>query len=317
MLEIVVERDRVRIGDRFAVSYQRTLRLPDDGRTYPLPPGLGTFPIRRLEEFADRVPESWLGPGGVFLPMYQREALWLGFEAAWWKPSAVKVGLGGINALTGDPWDGTLRPDPQDYAVCPPQPWLDGIKVGSEQVRQFVAMPLGSGTTVESQLAGEERVGGLQIVVFAPRPGRFPEEAPPGEQARGMVMAMSPTSAVMGLAAGGKMRQKVYPDPHGIETWDPENRGVLHVHIVNSEQYRALTGSGPPPSPVDARAYTDRGFPWFDLYDEEAGDLATRQALAGIKSIREVERGLGGEPGPEPSIEVPDSQVRRLGIPEI
>ena len=124
-------------------------------------------------------------------------------------------------------------------------------------------------------------------------------------------------SAVMGLGAGGMMRQKVYPNPHGVNTWAPENRGVLRVHIVNSEQYRELTGSAPPPTPVDARAYTDRGFPWFDLYDEGAGDLFTRLSLAEIKSIRDVEQGRGGEAGPEPSIEVPDAQVRKLGIPEI
>ena len=30
------------------VTFQRTLRIPDDGKTYPLPPGLGAFPVRRL-----------------------------------------------------------------------------------------------------------------------------------------------------------------------------------------------------------------------------------------------------------------------------
>jgi hypothetical protein len=314
MLHVGFEGTGVRIGERFVLTFQRTLRLPDDGREYPLPPGLGEFPIRRVEDFADRVPESWRGQGGVFFPMYQREALWLAFEAASWKPNAVKIGLGGINALTGDPWDETLRDDPQDYIVCPPQPWLDGIKVGDGQVRQFVAMPLGSGTTVESQLTGQELVGGLQIVVFEAKPGRFPDE-PPWEEGDFdcSVTAMAPSSPAMGLGAGGVMKQKIYPDPYGLDTWDLENRGVLRVHIVNSEQYRELTGSAPPPTPIDARAYSDRGFPWFDLYDEKAGDLPTRRVLADVKSIREIEG--GGEP--EPSIELPGSQVRKLGIPEL
>src|SRR4051812_24101010 len=119
MLKLVVAHDRVRVGERFAVTFQRTLRLPDDGRTYPLPPGLGPFPVHLVEDFADRVPASWLGRGGVFLPMYQREALWLGFDAAWWKPNAVKVGVGHVNALTGAGWDESLHADPQDYLVCP------------------------------------------------------------------------------------------------------------------------------------------------------------------------------------------------------
>jgi hypothetical protein len=68
--------------------------------------------------------------GGVFIPMYQREALWLAFEAAPWKPNAAKIGVGRINALSGEPWDEQLHDDPQDYIVCPDQPWLDGTNVG-------------------------------------------------------------------------------------------------------------------------------------------------------------------------------------------
>ena len=31
------------------IDFQRTLRLPDDGQTYPLPPGLGAFPLRPIQ----------------------------------------------------------------------------------------------------------------------------------------------------------------------------------------------------------------------------------------------------------------------------
>ena len=49
-------------------------------------------------------------------------------------------------------------------------------------------------------------------------------------------MSAKPGSATeIGLGAGGTMRQKVYPDPHGIDTWDVENRGELRVRIVESE----------------------------------------------------------------------------------
>jgi hypothetical protein len=146
MLRVSIEADRVRVGPRFAVHYQRTLRIPDDGKTYPLPPGLGPFPVHRVRDYADRVPASWKEHGGVFLPMYQREALWLAFDAAPWKPNAVQVGVGGVNAVSGEAWDERLRADPQNYLVCPEQPWLDGINTGDGRVRQFVAMPLAPGT---------------------------------------------------------------------------------------------------------------------------------------------------------------------------
>lgn len=33
--------------------------------------------ICKVEDYLDRVPASWREHGGVFIPMYQREALWL------------------------------------------------------------------------------------------------------------------------------------------------------------------------------------------------------------------------------------------------
>ena len=154
MVHLEIAQDRLLLGARFAVSFQRTLRIPDDGRTYPLPPGFGPFPIYRVADFADRVPTEWHEYGGVFIPMYQREALWLGFHAAAWKPNAVKVSVGRINAVSGETWDEELRSDPQNYIVCPDQPWLDGIAVSKGTIRQFVAMPLGMGYTVEGQVTG-------------------------------------------------------------------------------------------------------------------------------------------------------------------
>jgi hypothetical protein len=59
MANLEISQDRLQLGERFAVSFQRTLRIPDDGRTYPLPPGLGRFPIYRVADFPDRVPPEW------------------------------------------------------------------------------------------------------------------------------------------------------------------------------------------------------------------------------------------------------------------
>lgn len=87
------------------MSFQRTLRIPADGGTYPLPPGLGRFPLEPIDRHRDRVPAAWHGRGLAMLPMYRREALWLCFEGAWWRPSVLKVGVGGINAISGEPLD--------------------------------------------------------------------------------------------------------------------------------------------------------------------------------------------------------------------
>ena len=86
---ITLERDRmtfrfpeVHPEVRCGIEFQRTLRIPDDDRSYPLPPGLGRFPLRHVNDFADRLPQETLPRGGVVMPMHQAEAMWVSFEAA-------------------------------------------------------------------------------------------------------------------------------------------------------------------------------------------------------------------------------------------
>lgn len=102
--EVRVEGDRLALGECHVV-FQRTLRIPDDGDEYPLPPGLGAFPLRKVADHMATVPCEWRERGGAFLPMYQREALWLSFDGPYWKPHALKVGVGKVNAITGEAWD--------------------------------------------------------------------------------------------------------------------------------------------------------------------------------------------------------------------
>ncbi|MFE7760843.1 GyrI-like domain-containing protein [Streptomyces sp. NPDC057438] len=146
------------------VRFIRTLRLPETG-THQLPPGLGDFPIRRVEDYPHTAPEEMRARGGVMLPVYLREAMWLHFGGST-EPAALQVGVGKVCAVSGKPWSGSLVRDPQNYVVVPRQPWLDGINSGKGTVRQFVAVPLGLGATVEGQVTGEEVFGGVQLQSF-------------------------------------------------------------------------------------------------------------------------------------------------------
>ncbi len=143
---------------RLTIGFQRTLRIPDDGKDYFLPPGLGRFPVRHVDDFAGRVPHGWLEHGGVMLPMHQAEAMWLNFDSGYIPeheteyPFAVKIAAGRIDAVTGENWTNGLHGLPQDYMVVPGQPWLDGFCVEKGTIRQFVAMPLGEGYTAEEQI---------------------------------------------------------------------------------------------------------------------------------------------------------------------
>ena len=92
---------------RLRIDFQRTLRIPDDGKTYPLPPGLGRFPLRHVDDCHRNVPAEWLTHGGIMLPMYQSEALVDLLQSEWDPdrrvpyPFAIKVATGKINAVSG------------------------------------------------------------------------------------------------------------------------------------------------------------------------------------------------------------------------
>jgi hypothetical protein len=313
VLRTQLKNNRLYFGDYFSVSLQRTLRIPDDGRLYPLPPGLGMFPILEVAALSGRRPDAWQ-PDDFIVPIYQREALWIGFDAPDWRPNAVKIGAGKINAVSGHNWDAELHNDPQDYVVCPPQPWLDGINAGENLIRQFVAMPLGHGFTVEAQITGAEEHGGIQLIIYEPKPGRFPDKPPPASTSRSSaVFSLAAQPAMeMGLGAGGRMKQKIYPDPYGVATWDGNNQASAFVHLVNSDQYRELTGREPPPTPVSAQTYSEHGLPWFELYDEVLGDVTAPESLTGIKSVSEIEREKDVLGHDDRSIDLDEKQIKKI-----
>ena len=272
-----------------AIDFQRTLRIPDDGDDYPLPPGLGSFPLRHVDDYAAQLPEAWRRRGGVLLPMHQAEAMWLSFDSDSGYPFAIKVATGKICAVTGDAWAERLNRDPQDYLVVPEQPWLDGYCVEKGLIRQFVAMPLGAGYTVEEQLTGAAEHGGLQIIAIPMKRERY-EEMRREETCRVAydvapdVVYGPPTESAMGLAPGGRMRQEIYDDPHGLDVWDQRHFSRCFVSIVNSRQWQSITGERPPTEPPTAADYVAAGLPWFDYYR----DLDAVEATDKLKDISSV-----------------------------
>jgi hypothetical protein len=303
------------------IEFQRTLRIPDDGGTYVLPPGLGRFPLRHVDDGTPKVPAPWMARGGVMLPMYQAEALWIRFEPGddvqrgVPYPFAVAVGAGKINAVTGQQWTNRLHADPQDYVVAPPQPWLDGFCVTKGTVRQFVAMPLGRGYTAEEQITGEAEYGGMQIMVYPMLPECFERRFPIRERRRpafhtgtvgmgydtaSLSVPLEAASAIpaMGLGAGGQMKQQLYDDPYGFDEWVHAARSRCFVHLANSEMWRECTGEAPPTRPPTAAAYTKAGLPWFDYYAEGPA-VEGSPILRGLKSVFQLGQKKGETPIPD------------------
>lgn len=279
--------DQLALGP-VTVDFQRTLRIPETG-LHPLPPGLGRFPLRRVEDYPETAPAEWLARGGVMLPIYQREAMWLSFDAS--EPAALQVGVGKVCAVSGLPWIEHLVKDPQNYVVLPDQPWLDGINAGDGFIRQFVAVPLGSGATVEGQVTGQETHGGVQLRAVglteqALAAWHAARNARP-EVCEDMICAAAPApgSADMGLGVGGRMRQEVYTDDRRLDDYDETGARRVFVHLCSAAQWTAITGEVPPPTPVDRDAYVSAGLPWFDYYDADARDLAASTTLAKVKTV--------------------------------
>jgi len=306
-----------------SINFQRTLRIPDDDKNYPLPPGLGSFPVRHVDNFTEKVPEQWIERGGVMFPMRQSEAMWITFnsvqattEKGWDKfepldgeyPFAVKVATGKINAVTGEPWENSLHKNPQDYLVVPDQPWLDGYCVEKGIIRQFVAMPLGSGYTAEEQITGEAEHGGLQIIVYPMKADKY--EKLMSERSSYRLSLEEPLEDVspsidycvnfdMGLAPGGKMQQEIYEDEYGKYSWDLKHSSRCFVHINNSHAWQSITGEEPPGIPLTAKEYSENGMPWFDYYDEKSSSLGGSKKLSNLKSITEKAKEKRDDPLPE------------------
>ena len=318
-------------GCKMDMEFQRTLRIPDDGKNYPLPPGLGPFPLALVDDHSERVPAPWLAYGGVLLPMYAAEALWLNFDGPevpghgvpW--PFAIKVAAGKVNAVDGETWSESLG-QKQDYLVTPEQPWLDGFFAGEGLIRQFVAVHMGGGYTVEEQVTGKAEHGGLQFMVYPMKREefmrRFPKLPPRSARTQYMVDGACPSPMVsvccespgMGLGAGGRMEQEIYDDPYGQDVWDLSKGGRCFVHLSNALVWRAITGSEAPTVPPTAKEYERSGLPWFEWYGADQGVLAGEDWLANVKSVATVGAEKGEHVLPE-NESVTVHGVVKLGTP--
>ena len=145
--------------------------------------------------------------------------MWINFKAS--QPFAIQICVGTINAISGEPiqadYSTTLHrltklgkgQQIQDYIVVPKQRWLDGIATTQGYVRQFVAMPLGSGYTVEAQVTGQDVAGGMQFVVIpsipVPKLARGPRQ--PGTMSIFIKTLTGKTITIDNLGLGTTMEQ--------------------------------------------------------------------------------------------------------------
>ena len=291
--ELIIQFPELHPNAGVTIDFQRTLRLPDDGKTYPLPPGLGSFPLRHIEDYDLGHQNAIKKRGGIIMPMFQADALWLNFNsiiqdaAALEYPLAIKIGAGKVCAISGEQWCSQLNQHPQDYLVVPEQPWLDGFNVADGTIRQFVADPLGNRATVEEQITGTSEIGGIQIEIYPMKKSYFDSlhkvSSTQIELNNKLIFNLE-----MGLSAGGKMHQEIYDDPYDFSAWDLRNSQRVFITLANAEQWMTVTGEEPPLKSITAEEYNKAGLPWFDYYDRDKAAIEGAKALGKIKSFQAV-----------------------------
>ena len=118
----------------------------------------------------------------------------------------------------------------------------------------------------------------------------------------------------MGLAAGGRMRQHIYPDPHGVDTWDADNFGRVFVHIVNSQMWREITGEDVPPTPSTRAPTPTRACRGSSSTTTTSGTSQPSDVLANVKSVadKDAQHGFTGPAGRRPDRDAERQAARRL-----
>ncbi|KAF5531759.1 integral membrane protein [Fusarium mexicanum] len=302
--------------DDLCVSFERTIRVPDNESLNRLPPSLGKFPLFKTDDVGDKFPVSMAEKGGVFIPMYQREGMCVSFESE--KRYAIKIFAGNVNVISGEPRmpDATLacrRPGLpsqnkfiQDYVVTPP-PRIDGVVAKSQETACFqfevtrldrheveerainiIVMAL-TGKPFAMKIANHAFIKDIQQKIHDLE--GFPVDKQRlifrGEMLQdGLLLCdygieePETGQAEMVFPLGGVIRQNIVNIPKGL--FQESNAVSFNVQILNSATFTAITGRDPPSTPVSAAVYQELGLPFYDLYEEPS-------RVSGLKSITQIE----------------------------
>ena len=57
-------------NESLGISFQRTIRVPDNQDVCQLPPSLGTFPLYKVNDYATKLTPEMVAKGGLFMPMH-------------------------------------------------------------------------------------------------------------------------------------------------------------------------------------------------------------------------------------------------------
>ena len=283
------------------IEFNRTLRIPNDGQDYLLPPRTYNFELRSAEDNASTA-TSWKAKSGAKIPMYQSEALQIAFKGDY--PIAVKVGIDGINAVDGSSWLGGFQPTKsiraypqrtvlinQNYIIISKQRYLVYFCNDNGLLGQLVAAPNGLDETTNEQTDGSIAVRELLIEAFPLGANKWEEILEKrcahkekiekfGESTAKYISNEEYELDIDRLFTNsnpkhyvkrgrGKMRQIQWLDPYESCNWNVDSSSSYWFKICNTQEWEQMTTEKPTHPPFSAKDYVHEGLPWFKHYSEK------------------------------------------------
>jgi hypothetical protein len=93
----------------------------------------------------------------------------------------------------------------------------------------------------------------------------------------------------MVLTPGGLIPFELNPDEFQFSEWDHETYSRCFVHLVNSQDWQAITDKHPPSKPITPEDYVEHDLPWLDQYQDH--DHQPESGVLGrLKSIFQMKR---------------------------
>lgn len=246
MLIVKLKTDRIFVGQHTSISFQRTEKVLDGTS-----PGVswGVLPVQELPQHV-RNELRIATPQDLFLiPVAEEEAVWLGFQSAETMPSAIKIGVGGNDAITGGEWNAKLSAEPQNYIVCPPQLSFETVCRKHDGQRQIT----GGASTLDRS---DWMANSISLAVYQSRQRYHVEQS---ERESNIVYCEPDANE-----AGGALPDRnlhIHRDPYGLDNWDTTRSGSFNVYMVDHQLYRRITKRDAPPAPSSDDVYQRNTLP--------------------------------------------------------
>lgn len=78
-------------------------------------------------------------------------------------------------------------------------------------------------------------------------------------------------------------------DPYHVSKWKKDSTIVFNVQVLNAACFESITGHALPPTPINAKTYTELGCPFFEMYEEPSSIAENFGEVKSITDLDEVE----------------------------